>query len=69
MFAVHHMVEQEEVGSTFPVGILAHSDRGDVWSSDVWMCALPRTIAMLILDFMKFEVSQKDFPDFSGKVL
>ena len=23
-----------------------------------------RTIAMLILDFMKFEVSEKDFPDF-----
>ena len=28
------------------------------------MCGLPRTIAMLILDFMKIELSEKDFPDF-----
>ena len=31
------------------------------------MCGLPRAIAMLILDFIKFVVSEKDFPDFLAR--
>ena len=32
------------------------------------MCGLPGTIEMLIFDFMKFEVSEQDFPDFLARL-
>ena len=32
------------------------------------MSGLPGTIEMLIFDFMKFEVSEQDFPDFLARL-
>ena len=63
--------------------MLAHSARGNVGSFSSWECWLiqlvgmrdrrihrcvARTIALLILDFMKFIVSQEDFPDFLARL-
>ena len=44
--------------------MLAHSAREDALSLDALMCGLPRTVAILILDFIMLKVSEKDFPDF-----
>ena len=56
MFVVRLMVEQAEAGFIFPMGMLAHSARGDPLFPDA--CVRRCTIAILILDFMKFEVSE-----------
>ena len=56
------MVEKVEAGSIFPLRMLAYSARGDR-DPRMHRC-VARTIARLILDFMKFVVSEEDFPDF-----
>ena len=61
MLVVRQMVE---AGSKFPVAMLAHSAPGDLGMRDPRMHrCVAHTFAVLTLDFMKFELSEEDFPD------
>ena len=59
-FVVDHLAEHAKAGSITPLAIMAHSVFMEMRHSRIHRC-VARTIAMLILDFMKFVVvSEKE---------
>ena len=60
MFVVRFMVEHAEAGSVFPLRMLTHSARGD--ACVILGCIdVALTVAMLVLDFMKFGIGLSSF--------